>query len=241
MRALILMLLLVSSVTIADELPEVKVADPYLELHTGPGEGYPIFYVVDRNEFVDVITRKTDWFKVRTQKGKVGWVNRQQMERTLSPGGKQTEISDVSMEDFASRRWEIGVVGGTFNSDPVMSLYGGYALTPNLSSELTISKVIGEYSSSQLVNLNLLSQPFPRWRYSPFFTLGMGYIETTPRVTLIQAKDRNDLIANVGVGLKMYLKRRFVLRGEFKSYVAFSSDDNNEEFKEWKAGFAFFF
>lgn len=241
MRVLILMLVLISSATNADELPEVQVADPYLELRTGAGEGYPVFYVVDRGEFVDVLRRKTDWFKVRTQKGKVGWVHRQQLEKTLGPDGKQTKFFELSVDDFASRRWEIGVTGGVFNSDPVMSIYGGFALTPNLSSELTLSKVIGDYSSSQLVNLNLLSQPFPEWRYSPFFTLGMGYIETTPRVTLIQAKDRTDLIANVGVGVKMYLTRRFILRGEFKSYVAFSSDDNNEEFKEWKAGFAFFF
>lgn len=241
MRALVLMLLMMSSVTVAEELPAVKVADPYLELHTGPGKGYPIFHVVDRGERVDVLKRKTDWFKVRTDKGKVGWVYRDQMEQTLTLSGTQTELSDISLEDFSSRRWEVGAVGGVFNSDPVMSLYGGYALTPNLSSELTLSKVIGEYSSSQLVSLNLVSQPFHLWRYSPFFTLGLGHIETKPRVTLIQAEDRDDLIAHVGIGIKMYMTRRFILRAEFKNYVAFSSDDDNEEFKEWKAGFAFFF
>lgn len=241
MRVLILVLLLISSATIADELPEVKVADPYIELRTGPGIGYPIFHVVDRGEFVDVLKRKTDWFKVRANNGKVGWVDRNQMEKTLTKSGKQTEIVDISLDDFSNRRWEIGAEYGVFNQDPVMSVYGGFALTPNLSSELTISKVIGEFSSSQLVNLNLVSQPFTQWRYSPFFTLGIGHIQTTPRVTLIQAEDRDDLIAHVGVGLKMYLTRRFILRGEFKNYVAFSSDDDNEEFKEWKAGFAFFF
>jgi hypothetical protein len=58
---------------------------------------------------------------------------------------------------------------------------------------------------------------------------------------LIQAKDTQDLTAHMGLGLKVYLTRRFILRAEYKNYVGFSSDDKNEEFEEWKAGFAFFF
>lgn len=241
MRVLALMLLLIATVTVADEHPEVKVADPYLELHTGPGEGYPVYYVVDRGEFVEVLKRKTDWFKVRTQEGKVGWVNHEQMAKTLTPVGTLTEFKEVTLDDFNRRRWEIGVVGGVFSKDPVMSVYGGYAFTPNLSSELTLSKVIGDFSSSQLINFNLVSQPFSHWRYSPFFTLGVGNIETKTKITLIQTQDRSDLLAHAGVGVKMHLARRFILRGEYKHYVVFSSDDYNEEFAEWKAGFAFFF
>ena len=122
-----------------------------------------------------------------------------------------------------------------------MTLYGAYALNANLSAELSASQVSGDFYSSDIVNVNLLSQPFPKWRYAPFFTLGLGQINTSPSVTLIQAQDSQDLIAHVGVGIKMYLTRRFILRAEYKNYVEFSSDDNNEDFEEWKAGFAFFF
>ena len=241
MRSLVFFWLLVSASVFADEVAEVKVADPYLEMRTGPGEGYPIFHVVDRDEYVDVLKRRTGWFKIRTAKGKLGWVDHAQMEKTLTPTGESTEFTEVSLDDFSNRRWEIGVVGGSFNSAPVMTLYGGYALMSNLSAELSISKVVGEFSSSQLLNFNLLAQPFYRWRYSPFFTLGIGQIETTPKVTLVQAPDSSDFVAHVGFGVKAYLTRRFILRAEFKNYVGFSSDDDNEEFQEWKAGFAFFF
>ena len=246
MRGLVLALLLVSTALVstalvADEFAEVKVADPYLEMRTGPGERYPIFYVVDREEFVEVLKRKTDWFQIRTRKGKLGWVDRAQMEKTLTPSGESTEFAEVSLDDFSSRRWELGLVGGIFNDAPVMTLYGGYALMPKLSAEFSISQVVGEFSSSQLMNINLMSQPFNDWRYSPFFTLGIGQIETKPKVTLIQAQDSSDYVAHFGVGVKMYLTRRFILRAEYKSYVGFSSDDDNEEFQEWKAGFGFFF
>jgi hypothetical protein len=201
---------------------------------------------VDRGEFVEVLKRKTDWFKVRYRRGVnadvvEGWVSRQQMEQTLTLAGEATQFSETAQSDFEKRRWEAGLVGGDFNGAPVMTLYGGYALTRNLSAELSVSQVLGDFYSSLIVNLNLLSQPFPEWRYSPFFTLGVGQIDTSPRVTLVQARDQQDLMAHVGVGLKAYLARRFILRVDYKNYVAFSSDDDNEEFEEWKAGFAFFF
>ncbi len=243
MRALwVVMLLLSAPTALAEELyPEVKVVAPFIELHTGPGAAYPIFHVVDRDEFIEVIKRKTDWFKVRTLKGTTGWVSRRQMEKTLTPSGEMTQVAEVGLGDFSKRRWEAGLVGGTFNRAPVMTIYTAYALTANLSAELSVSKVTGEFSSSQLVNINVMSQPFPKWRYSPFFTLGLGQIETSPNVTLIQAQDSKDLIAHMGFGLKVYLTRRFILRAEYKNYVGFSSDDDNEEFVEWKAGVAFFF
>ncbi|MEE8236382.1 MAG: SH3 domain-containing protein, partial [Gammaproteobacteria bacterium] len=77
----------------ADEYRTVSVADPYLELRTGPGRGYPRFHVVDRGETVDILLRKTDWFKVRAPNGKEGWVDRDQLELTLQPGGQEIKFA----------------------------------------------------------------------------------------------------------------------------------------------------
>ena len=79
----------------ADEYVTVSVADPYLEMRTGPGRGYPKFHVVDRGETVDILMRKTDWFKVRAPNGKEGWVDRNQMELTLQPSGQEFEFAAV--------------------------------------------------------------------------------------------------------------------------------------------------
>ena len=34
-----------------------RVADPYLELHTGPGRGFPVFFVAARDEWIDIELR----------------------------------------------------------------------------------------------------------------------------------------------------------------------------------------
>ena len=76
---------------------------------------------------------------------------------------------------------------------------------------------------------------------SPFFTLGAGVIHTEPKSTIVQGEDRSDQVGHVGAGFRIYAARRFVLRAEYKSYVVFTSRDDNEEVEEWKVGFAFFF
>jgi hypothetical protein len=89
--------------------------------------------------------------------------------------------------------------------------------------------------------LNIVHTMYPDWRATPFFTLGAGEIHTVPKATLVATTDRTDSLAVVGAGVRTYLTRRFVFRAEYKSYVVLTSRDDNEEIREWKAGFSFFF
>jgi len=241
----LLLLLVQSQLAIGEERPEeVQVADPYLELHTGAGSGYPVFYVVDRGEWIAVLKRRTDWFLVRTQRGKEGWVVREQLARTLTPSGNSPKIKSAKLEDFSSRSWELGMGGGRFEGAPTISIYGGYAFSENLSAELTLSKVLGNFSASDVIKASLVAQPFPEWRYSPFFSVGSGYIKTKARTSLIQPLDRSNQFATIGVGVRTYITRRIVFRLEYNDYVIFSANNNkdeNEDIGEWKAGFTLFF
>ena len=81
-------------------LYKVVITDPYIEMHTGPGQGYPIFNVEDRGETIEVIKRHTDWFKVSTEKGKRGWVAAEQLARTLQTDGTLTEIKNLCFFNF---------------------------------------------------------------------------------------------------------------------------------------------
>ena len=220
---------------------QVQVVEPYIELHTGPGRGYPVFHVVDRGELIEVIKRRTDWFLVRSKRGKEGWVKRSAMALTLSPDGDPTGFAEAEFGDFTRRRWEAGVQAGDFEGADVMTAYAGYYLTSNLSAEISLSQVFGNFSDALSASVNLLAQPFPEWRLSPFFLLGTGVIYTDPNVTLVNEQDRTEQIANVGLGVRWYLTRRFIVRAEYQNHVIFQDTDDNQEIDEWKAGFAFFF
>ncbi len=219
---------------------EVTIAEPYIEMRTGPGRGYPIYHVVDEGDQITVLKARTTWYKVRGPRDRLGWIHRDQLEKTLTADGELVAIEDVSFGSFSNRRWEAGFAGGDFGGANVISVYGAFALSPNLSVEASVSKGLGAFSDSELANIGLVHQLFPKKRISPMFTLGTGVIRTAPSATLVESEDRTDQTAHVGLGARAYLTRQFVFRIEYKSYVVFTSRDENEEVDEWKAGFSFF-
>jgi hypothetical protein len=92
-----------------------------------------------------------------------------------------------------------------------------------------------------MYSVNLTHLLFPDKRLTPLFTLGAGTISTSPKATLVATLDRRDSMAHAGLGVRAWLTRRLILRAEYKAYVVFTSRDDNEEIREWKAGFSFFF
>jgi len=226
----------------ADSSHKILIADPFIELHTGPGRGYPVFHVIERGREVVIVKRRTDWFELRTDRGVQGWAPREQMIATLEPTGEPLDLQEPARENYMSRRWQAGVMAGDFGGASLISVFGGYAFSDNLSIELTFNHVLGEFTNGYSATLGLMHVFVPEWRISPYFTLGTGVIYIEPKSTLVQAIDRDDQIGYVGGGLQFYLTRRFMLRSEYRNNVIFTSRDDNEEVDEWKyLGFAFFF
>ena len=226
----------------ADDNQKVTVAEPFIELHTGPGRGYPIVYVVERGRDVEILKRRTDWFQVKTDRDITGWVARRQMAATLSPTGEPVDLGDPDREEGLGRRWQGGVSGGDFGGASLVSVYGGYSITDNLSVELTVNQVLGDFSNAISATIGLKQVILPELRISPYFVLGTGVISIKPRATLVQAMDRDDQVGYIGGGLQFYVTRRFMLRSEYRNNIIFTSRDDNEEIDEWKyLGFGFFF
>ncbi len=220
---------------------EVTIADPYIELHTGPGRGYPIFFVAERGEDIALLKRRTEWFKVKVARGQEGWVHFEQLTTTLEPDGEPFNLPALGFTDYTERRWEVGALYGDFGGANVIGAYGSRSFTPNLSGELWVSQALGRFSDSSMVTANIVHLMYPDWRASPYFTLGAGVIKTEPKATLVATTDRTDSVALAGAGVRLYVARRFVFRAEYKAHVVFTSRNDNEEVSEWKAGFSFFF
>ena len=222
----------------------VTIADPFIELHTGPGKGYPIFHVIDRGEQVEIVRRKTNWFRIIAEDGKTGWASREQMQQTLLPSGEKFEITELGADDFEQRKLVFGITGGEFENAPIFTIFGAYSLTENLAAELHFGKSVGDVSSATLWKASLVMQPLPDLTYSPYMSLGLGEIDIDPSATLITANSSTNQFSQFGVGIQRYVSRSFLLRFEYNEYIIFSpsdTTDNNEKVSEWKFGFAVFF
>ena len=108
-----------------------------------------------------------------------------EIETTVTEAGVPLRLPDVLFEDSRSRRFEVGFAGGFLEGDPYLSVRAGYRFTQNLTGELTVGQASGDFSSSTLYYASVLSEPFPEWRLSPFFSLGLGRFHNTPKSTLV--------------------------------------------------------
>jgi len=242
-RLLTLLLALVAapSLCAAREYLQVFVTAPYLELHTGPGRGYPVTQVVARDESVDIIKRRTDWFKVRTTRGVEGWASYKDMLSVRLADGTLFTFPMGDRAGFTSHNGEIGVFAGDYSGATLISAYGSYSFNSQMALELSIGQFLGNASNGTLADVGLTHVFMPEWRFSPFVTLGTGVVHIEPKATLVAPLDRTDQTAYVGGGFRYYLTRRFFARGEYRSHYVFTSRNDNEKVDEWKLGFAFFF
>ncbi len=224
-----------------EQYPQVTVAQAYIDIRTQAGKGYPIFYIAERGEFLSLIKKKTDWYKVRTEKNIEGWVFVDDLGLTLDYNGELVDVHSPTKQDFIDRTWETGFMVGDFDGSDVISLYGGYHFTRNLSLEVELSENFGDNSDGRAASVSIVHQMFPEWRVSPFFTIGGGVLETNPKSGLISTKDRQNNTANVGAGLRIYLDRRFLLRLQYKNYIVLTDRDDDEEIDEWKLGLSVFY
>lgn len=221
---------------------QLEVVEPYLELHTGPGRGFPVFHVVDRGQRVTLAGRKTDWFLVRTEKGVEGWAARRSLEMTLTAAGVPATFRDTLLDDYLQRHLEVGFSVGTLDfSDPMLTFRVAYRFVPNLALELSYAQSSGNFSSSAFASLSLVSQPFPEWRVSPFFSLGLGRYRNTPKQTLIGVVETESNLGNAGLGVNVYVTSRFIVRGDYRRHLAYIDVNRINEYNELSLGFSFFF
>ena len=225
----------------APSTERLQVADPYIELRTGPGRGYPIFFVAARQEWIVIEMRHTDWYRVHTEGGKVGWVAREQLESTLTEAGVKKSFRDVAVDDYLRRRVQLGVAWGQFSSDPMIKLWTSYKLSDTLSAEATIGQVQGAFSGTELWHVNLMAEPWSDQRLSPFFAVGVGRFRNIPNASLVGALTTNAKLANASLGLRYYLTERFVLRTDYSIYTAFVADTRSTEYRAATIGLSFFF
>ena len=187
------------------ELLQLFVAQPYLELHTGPGRGYPVTQVVGRGESVDVLFRRTDWFKVRTERGIEGWASARDLSLTLLADGSHFVVNLGDLAGFRSHRWEGGVFAGAYAGATLISAYAravGHRQSQDRGRCFAVSRQRLQWLSGSISAWRTCS--CREWRVSPFVTLGTGIQCAEPKAQAGTA-DRSQRSAGIRRGRTAHL------------------------------------
>lgn len=240
-RLLLLSLLTLPLTSFSDSV-EVVVLEPYIELRTGPGRGFPVFHVVEQNQPIQLLKRRTNWVLVQSmeRRPEQGWVRSDEIAKTAAAYDDAGEVLYASLDDFDrsnSGYFQWTVSGGDFDGAPTISTAVSYRFTPNLAVQLEAEQILGDFSNGKMLNGYLQHHPFPHWRVSPYFQLGAGILQTEPSATIVQTIDRTDNTLIVGGGLNLELNKRFHMFLDFRRHNVLTSRDDNEEIDEWKLGF----
>ena len=90
MRRILLAVLasLMFSSGVAGEPQSAMVTIPFLEIHTGPADVYPVAQVIERGDTLTVLKERTGWYKVRGPRGQEGWVSADKLQEALEPSAE---------------------------------------------------------------------------------------------------------------------------------------------------------
>ncbi|KPF42673.1 hypothetical protein D621_20395 [beta proteobacterium AAP51] len=224
-----------------DTAERLQVAEPFLEMHTGPSRGYPVFYVVEKSQWVVVELRRTDWYRVRAEGGQVGWVPRRALESTLTAAGGSKTFRDLLLDDYLRRRVEFSGGWGQFRSEPMLRLGLHARLADTVGAELVVGQVQGLFSGTDFWHVSLVSEPYSDRRWSPYFSVGLGKFNNIPNTSLVDARPVNANLAQATLGLRWHLGERFIARLDWTLYTAFVSDQRSTEYRSITAGLGFYF
>ncbi len=218
---------------------QLVVTAPYLEMHSGPGRGFPVIYVIGRDEIVTVLFSRTDWYKVRAAHGEEGWARRADRAITQLADGEPAPIPPYP--DFASHHWELGAGYGVYNRQNLVTAYVDYAITESLDAEGVIQQALGTLDNRVIATIGLRHTFIPEWKwFSPTAGMGGGYQHIVDKVPPAPLENNNEM-AYVSLGARGFITRRFMWRADWRHYDVFNHLNVYEDLEEWKVDFAVFF
>lgn len=220
---------------------EAVVVEPFLEIHTGPGSSYPVFYIAEKGETIWLIRRRVDWYEIRLRNGTEGWAHRREIEKTLLASGYRKRLLERLYDDFVAEKTALGWSAGTFAGDPAMYVRLTYDLTDHLAIEGTGGFASGDLGSTQLYHGGIVVTPWrARW-LEIGGTIGGGAVHVTPTSLLVNAESGTFPSAHAGVGLAIPLFRNLDGRVDVRHFTLFMNTERTREFQEYSAGLSFRF
>lgn len=221
----------------------LEVIDPFIEVRTGPGRAYPIFYVMEQGETIDVLVSRDGWYEVRSENGRIGWVSPSQLSRTLQATGEPADLPTVSFGDYLKNKWRIGFAAGQIvkgDTSDMFSIAASYRFNSWFALEGETGRFYDSSDRGSFYGGNLLFEPFSQWRFSPELAIGSGKRSSSTQPELPQEDDKDFSFVNYGIGLNYYLGRNFVVTSEYR-WTAVSENNGTVTLGSWQLGFNTFF
>ena len=219
----------------ADEEALVRVIAEQAQVHTGPGFGYRVVYVANRDEVLPAISRATNdhWFRVQLPDGTYGWILGDEVfpldvdtaEAHRGPSifkriGDALFSPSPLVEKTIGLTFSAGLLGG----DGMFMLRPSVLLAPHLSVEGMVGETVGDQVDVRFAGAGLNSNFFPTSPVTPFAGVAAGGAFGRKKADQFAIPNTNYAMMNVGGGLLVTFKKRLTVRGDVRHYVIFDAN-----------------
>ena len=233
--------LLASDTTKAVSPVKLSVIDTYLELHTGPGRGYPIFHVIEQGQAVTVLRRRSNWFYVSDRRNTQGWVKQESLARTLAPTGMPAALPDIQHGDFLAQQGRIGFSVGQLGTSYTANVTAGYRLLSYAGIEVEYGQIFEKLDDGSSIGATVIIEPIKSWSFTPFISKGIAWQDwKKKKKSSVGSNSYSSNSEFTGAGINYYIGFNFVVRGEFRQ-VAITDNNGTTSNSEWRLGFSSFF
>jgi len=233
---------IISSLAMAGKPLALQIVDPYVELRTGPGKHYPIHFVAQRGETIQVIKSRTGWFKVEVKLNNSnqthGWIHSAALASTIALDNGQAAVNHPRLAFTYSPRWSAGFSLGKFSEADIVGGFLSYAVNRTTSVEIHAGEYMGGSEQGWFSELQFNYAPYEMWRLSPFVALGYGYLAFDTKSSQVAQNDVDDNYFHHGAGVNFRLSSKYRLRFEYKHFNVLTSTNDNKELESWHIAFA---
>lgn len=246
--ALVLVALLCAP-ALAKSVPHLRVIVPRAAVRSGPAATFRELYRAERGEVMEVVDRSgTYWFRVVLPDGRFGWVY-----------GEQVVPFEVNLEGgSASKRWErvkaaifapspipaasMGLTfsGGALGGDGMFMFRPAVTLHSHFAIEGHVGEAVGQDGALLVYGAGGNILLWPLGPFVPFVALGVGGATSFPKVNGVTQASKTQFAVDAGAGAALILKKRIILRFDFRNYTLFEPNDTQNR-QEYSGGLAVFF
>jgi hypothetical protein len=230
-----------------DNSVNLTVMDTFLEMHSGPGRGYPVIHTMEQDEHITVIRRRGSWYQVKNKHDKSGWIQQEKLARTIAPSGLPAALPDTQHGDYLAQQGRVGFSLGQQGDAETANLVAGFRLFSFVGAEIEYGQVFGSAVDGTKYDgisygANILVEPIKSWSFTPFVIAGIG--KQSWEVKAKQAVgSRNEFHVDQtfwGAGINYYIGYNFVVRSEYRQ-IELSGNNNSSRNTAWRIGFSSFF
>jgi hypothetical protein len=225
-----------------DNAVKLIVMDTFLEMHSGPGRGYPVIHTMEQSEPIHIIRRRGSWYQVSNRHHKSGWIQQEKLARTIAPSGLPAALPETQHGDYLAQQGRIGFSLGQQGNAETATLMAGFRLFSFMGVEFEYGQIFGNSIDGTSYGANLLLEPIKSWSFTPFVIAGIGK-QTWKQKEKQNVGSHNEFNSDhtfVGAGINYYIGYNFVVRGEYRQ-VSLTGDNDSLENSAWRIGFSSFF